>query len=95
VLFGLVHIIGYPLITVPVKMLFGILVCLLYERTGSLLPGIAVHSFVDASAIDLALTGNDDIGVACFGALIVILVLRWAFQSLTRPLLTTAADAPA
>lgn len=63
-LFGLVHIIGYPLITVPVKMLFGILACLLYERTGSLLPGIAVHSFVDASAIDWALTGNDDIVVA-------------------------------
>ncbi|MGH2860072.1 MAG: lysostaphin resistance A-like protein [Solirubrobacteraceae bacterium] len=96
VLFGFVHIIGYPLITVPVKMLFGILACLLYERTGSLIPGIAVHSFVDASAVDLALTGNDDIVLVCFGALIVGLVLRWAFQSLTRPLPSgTAAEAPA
>jgi membrane protease YdiL (CAAX protease family) len=96
VLFGLVHIVGYPLITVPVKMLFGLLACLLYERTGSLLPGIALHSFVDASAIDLALTGNDDIVIACFGALIVALVLRWAAQSLTRPLPGgTAAEGPA
>jgi uncharacterized protein len=95
-LFGLVHIVGYPLITVPVKMIFGILACLLYERTGSLLPGMAVHSFVDASAVDLALTGNDDVVVACFGALLVILVLRWAVQSLARPLLSdTAAEAPA
>jgi hypothetical protein len=95
-LFGLVHIFGYPLITVPIKALFGILACLLYERTGSLLPGIAVHSFVDASAIDLALTGNDDVVVVCFGALIVALVLRWVLQSLTKPLPSgTATEAPA
>jgi membrane protease YdiL (CAAX protease family) len=38
-LFGLVHITGYPLITLPIKAVFGVLACLLYERTGSLLTG--------------------------------------------------------
>ena len=84
-LFGLVHIIGYPLVTLPVKAFFGVLACLLYERTGSLLPGIAVHSFVDASAIDVALTGNDDIVFCVFGALIIVLVLRWAVVTAVRP----------
>ncbi len=45
-MFGFVHITGYPLVTLPIKALFGVIACLLYERTGSLLPGIALHSFV-------------------------------------------------
>lgn len=83
-LFGLVHIIGYPLITVPIKGLFGILACLLYERTGSIIPGIALHSFVDASAVDVALTGNDDIVLTVFGVTVAILILRWAVVSLAQ-----------
>lgn len=84
-LFGLVHIIGYPLVTLPVKAVFGVLACLLYERTGSILPGIAVHSFVDATAIDVALTGNDNIVLMVFGALIAAIVLRWTVGTLVRP----------
>jgi membrane protease YdiL (CAAX protease family) len=60
-LFGLVHITSYPLDTLPVKGAFGVIACLLYERTGSLLPGIALHWFIDASITDLALTGSDSI----------------------------------
>lgn len=75
-LFGLVHITSYPVDTLPIKAAFGVIACLLYERTGSLLPGIAMHSFVDASAIALALTGNDAIVLAIFLLLaIVVLVL--------------------
>jgi membrane protease YdiL (CAAX protease family) len=75
-LFGLVHITGYPLNTLPIKAAFGVIACLLYERTGSLLPGIALHSFVDASAIDIALTGNDLIVFLAFLTLVVALLVR-------------------
>ncbi len=70
-LFGLVHATGYPLITLPVKAFFGVLACLLYERTGSLLPGIAVHSFVDGSSGDIALFGNDFLILGFFGVIVV------------------------
>jgi len=74
-LFGLVHITSYPLDTLPVKAAFGVIACLLYERTGSLLPGIALHSFVDGSSIDVALTGNDLIVFASFLVLAVVLLV--------------------
>ncbi len=82
-LFGLVHITGYPLITLPVKAVFGVIACLLYERTGSIVPGIALHSFVDASAIDLALTGNDAIVLIVAGALAGALLVRAAYRKIT------------
>ncbi len=84
VLFGLVHITSYPLTTLPVKALFGIIACLLYERTGSLLPGIGLHSFIDASAIDLALTDNDLIVLASFAALVLVLLIRAAALGITK-----------
>jgi len=82
-LFGLVHITGYPLITLPVKALFGVFACLLYERTGSLLPGIALHSFVDASATDVSLTGNDWVVLIVAGALILAILVRASWVRLS------------
>ncbi len=70
--------------TLPVKAAFGIITCLLYERTGSLLPGIGLHSFVDASAIDLALTDNDLIVLAIFAALILVLLTSTAALGITK-----------
>ncbi len=84
VLFGLVHITSYPLATLPVKAAFGIIACLLYERTGSLLPGIGLHSFIDASAIDLALTDNDLIVLASFAALILVLLISTVALGITK-----------
>ncbi|MGH2862311.1 MAG: lysostaphin resistance A-like protein [Solirubrobacteraceae bacterium] len=83
-LFGLVHITGYPLITLPVKAIFGVIACLLYERTGSLLPGIALHSFIDASGMDLALTGNDIIVLGIAGCLTTLLFARAGLLKATR-----------
>jgi membrane protease YdiL (CAAX protease family) len=57
VVFGLGHT-QYPLLERPQQAVFGIIACLLYERTGSLLPGIALHMLIDASAFELALTGT-------------------------------------
>jgi hypothetical protein len=76
-LFGLIHIFAYPLNTIPVKIAFGIVMCLLYERTGSLLPGIAVHSFVDGTSADAAVTGNSYAGLIVYGLLLLaVLALR-------------------
>jgi uncharacterized protein len=82
-MFGLVHITSYPLDTLPVKAAFGVIACLLYERTGSLLPGIALHSFVDASSIDVSLTGNDLIVLGSFLCLAAVLFVRGSRPSAT------------
>jgi membrane protease YdiL (CAAX protease family) len=83
VMFGLVHITSYPLDTLPVKAAFGVIACLLYERTGSLLPGIALHSFVDASSIEVSLTGNDLIVLGSFLCLALVLLVRGSRPSAT------------
>jgi hypothetical protein len=84
-LFGLVHITGYPLNTLPVKAAFGVIACLLYERTGSLLPGIALHAFVDGTVIDLALTGNDFVVLACYAAGALTLGIASVIKLSRRP----------
>jgi membrane protease YdiL (CAAX protease family) len=83
-LFGLIHIFAYPLNTIPIKIVFGILMCLLYERTGSLLPGIAVHSFVDGTAADVAVTGNAYAALGFYGLLLVLVLALRAGR--TRPI---------
>ncbi|HEX4465921.1 MAG TPA: type II CAAX endopeptidase family protein [Solirubrobacteraceae bacterium] len=56
IIFGLGHT-QYPLLERPQQAAFGFIVCLLYERSGSLLPCIALHMLVDASSFEFALTG--------------------------------------
>jgi uncharacterized protein len=48
IVFGLVHVAGSPIETVGVLVILGMLLCLLYQRTGSLLPCIALHSINNA-----------------------------------------------
>lgn len=59
ILFGLVHGLSYPLNTLPPRMVFGVIACLLYEETGSLLPGIALHWLIDAGGFEVAVTGHN------------------------------------
>jgi hypothetical protein len=97
VLFGFVHITSYPLDTLPVKAAFGVIACLLYERTGSLLPGIALHSFVDASSIDVSLTGNDLIVFGSFVCLAVVLLVWGSTSSAptsSRPIQLAGSSGP-
>lgn len=56
-IFGLGHA-QYPLLERPEQAVFGVIACLLHERSGSLLPGTALHVLIDASAFELALTGT-------------------------------------
>lgn len=57
VIFALGHT-QYPLLERPQQAIFGFVACLLYERTRSLLPCIALHMLIDASAFEFAFTGT-------------------------------------
>jgi membrane protease YdiL (CAAX protease family) len=80
VLFGLVHATTFPLNTLPPRMAFGIIVCLLYEYTGSLYPAIALHCLVDASAFETSITGHNRVVFPAFillgGILLLYAVMR-------------------
>lgn len=65
-LFGLAHATTYPLHTLPLKVAFGVIACLLYEYTGSLYPCIALHSFVDFTAFEFAISGRDRVALPVF-----------------------------
>ena len=54
VVFGLVHVAGSPIETVGVLVILGVLLCVLYVQTGSLLPCIALHAI--NNAISFAVT---------------------------------------
>lgn len=43
-IFGLVHVAGTPIRTLGILVLLGIGLCVLYAKTGSLLPGMGLHS---------------------------------------------------
>ena len=67
VVFGLVHVAGSPIETVGVLIILGVLLCLLYQRTGSLLPCIALHAL--NNAISFAVTKDIPVG----GAILLVL----------------------
>ena len=94
ILFSIGHV-QYPVAALPELFLFGVIMALLYERTGSLLPGIAVHAFVDASAFEEALTGNNAAVLALFvlGAIVILMrpVLRAVERGITgKPIFVEA-----
>ena len=84
-MFGLVHT-QYPLSVLPELAFFGVVACLLYERTGSLLPGIAMHAVIDASAFEFSLTGSSAVVELAFLLLAIILVGWSLLQVLARSL---------
>ena len=69
VIFGAMHGVTYPLDTLPPRMVFGVIACLLYEYTGSLYPAIALHCLIDAAAFEAATTGGDSVVLLLFAAL--------------------------
>jgi CAAX protease family protein len=48
VIFGLIHLPGAPALGVAVLMVFGAALCFLYYKTGSIIPGMALHAFNNA-----------------------------------------------
>lgn len=83
VMFGLVHT-QYPLAGKLAVASFSVITCLLYEYTGSLLPGIAIHSLVDGSGFERALTGNISVVGTVYLLLAVILLARPPLRGLGR-----------
>jgi membrane protease YdiL (CAAX protease family) len=68
VLFGLAH---FSLVIVPVLAVLGVVLCWVYERTGSLLPCIAIHAFNNTLAYGA--TTDDGWAVAgAFGAAMLV-----------------------
>jgi membrane protease YdiL (CAAX protease family) len=67
VVFGLVHVAGSPIETVGVLVILGVLLCLLYLRTGSLLPCIALHAL--NNALSFSVTKDVPVG----GAIVLVL----------------------
>ncbi len=82
-LFGFDHT-QYPLSVRPVVMFFGVVMCLLYERTGSLLPGIAVHSLIDGSAFERALSGGAPVVAGLYMLLALVLLVRPPLRGFAR-----------
>jgi hypothetical protein len=80
ILFGLVHGLSYPLDTLPPRMVFGVIACLLYEKTGSLLPGIALHCLIDAGGFELAVSGHNRIVFPAFLGLAIVLLVYAAVR---------------
>jgi membrane protease YdiL (CAAX protease family) len=51
-IFGLMHWVGGdPLVSAGPRAILGVFLCLLYERTGSLYPGMAMHAAINSSVI--------------------------------------------
>jgi uncharacterized protein len=73
-IFGLVHwsfgLGNDSLVAVPMLATFGLAFCLLYERTGSLYPGMAMHAFTNAWIF--AATGYLPVGLPLLAALLAI-----------------------
>jgi membrane protease YdiL (CAAX protease family) len=73
-IFGAIHGMAYPLNTLPPRMVFGVITCLLYERTGSLYPSMALHGLIDGAAFEAAISGQIGIAYAVYGSLAVVLL---------------------
>ena len=55
IVFGLVHAGGTPVVFLAPLAVLGFLLCWLYRKTGSLLPGMGVHAFNNALALGVTL----------------------------------------
>jgi CAAX protease family protein len=76
IVFGLVHVAGSPIETVGVLVILGMLLCILYWRTGSLLPCIALHAINNAISFaatkDISVPGAIAIVLATSGAAVAV-----------------------
>jgi membrane protease YdiL (CAAX protease family) len=79
-IFAAVHGLTYPLDTLPPRIAFGVIACLLYEYTGSLYPGIALHCLIDAAGFEAATTGHNGVALLVFAALGAVVLLYAALR---------------
>jgi membrane protease YdiL (CAAX protease family) len=89
VLFGAAHAFIQHIGVLPVLGFTGCVCCLLYERTRSLLPAIALHSYIDATGFEYAIRdGRSGITFLCLFALALVFFAapwRWDWSVGPRP----------
>ena len=75
VIFGLIHYTGADTVPLlPLLAVFGALLCLLYQRTGSLWPAIVLHAANNALAFSVSL-GTAEAGIAAAAGFATVLLL--------------------
>lgn len=85
VVFGVIHVVGGdPLASAAPRAVDGFLLCLLYERTGSIVPGIAMHAFHNALWVDVAASGND-YATWIVGAVVALLFVAAPWRGVRVP----------
>jgi membrane protease YdiL (CAAX protease family) len=85
--FGLVHVFGSPIAFIVPLALLGFGLCLLRERTGSLYPGIALHSINNAAAMSSSEHWSWQVPIAIGGSLVAIaLIVRLGLNVWRRSL---------
>jgi CAAX protease family protein len=76
VVFGLVHATGSPIETLGVLVILGVVLCLLYVQTGSLLPCIALHALNNGLSFavtkDIPVGGAIALVLGCAGAAVAV-----------------------
>jgi membrane protease YdiL (CAAX protease family) len=73
---GAFHVFAQPLDVLPMLAAAGFVACLLYERTGSLWPPIAIHTFTNASWFEYRVLDSADLlTLVCFSLLAVLFLL--------------------
>jgi uncharacterized protein len=76
VVFGLVHATGSPLETLGVLVILGVVLCLLYVQTGSILPCIALHALNNGLSFavtkDIPAPGAIALVVGCAAAAVAV-----------------------
>ena len=79
--FGVVHAFpgGDNWVVVPPLAVTGVLLCLLYERTGSLLPGIAAHMIVNSPTVWLVTHDLAPVGICIAASASLFLIAPWRF----------------
>jgi membrane protease YdiL (CAAX protease family) len=81
VLFAAIHL-QYPLGALPELTIYGAALCLLYERTGSLVPGILLDLYLDLGGFERAISGSILITSCSFLAILGVLIARSVTKSI-------------
>jgi uncharacterized protein len=90
-LFGLIHVAGSPIGFIPLLAFFGVALCLLYVKTKSLYPPIALHALNNSIAFGTSLGWGWEIAVLVAGVavalwLLALLIERAFGRAPLRPL---------
>lgn len=88
VVFGLIHVGSAPAVYLVPLGVFGLVLCVIYKRTGSLLPCIALHALNNALAFGVTQDWTWQVPVLMVGANAIIAAVIW-------PLARRRAAAPA